>query len=180
MEKERISVHRAKQDMQDFDLLYRQYFPKINNFVYHRVDNDADRQEIVSDVFFKAMKKLNKFNFRQDGSGGFAAWLYRITINEINQYYRSLKRDQKIMRMKILNQVEGTDCSMDFETVKKYLQLLKPADQNLLALKYFEKMSYQELTAIYQKSISALKVKVHRLLCVLRENVYKEIDHERS
>lgn len=180
MDQEREKVIRAKTDLKEFDYLYRKYFPKINNFVFHRVNNESDRQEIVSNVFFKAMKKLSLFRYLDSKNSSFSAWLYRIAVNEINQFYRNQKRGERIMEMHEFNHVEGSDMGISFELVQSKLQMFKQEDQNLIALKYYEKLSYKELGEIYKKSEGAMKVKTHRLLSRLRESLEKEIEYERS
>jgi DNA-directed RNA polymerase specialized sigma24 family protein len=59
LDTERNSIIRAKKDLQEFDYLYRKYYPIMNNFIFHRVNDEAVRNEIVSNVFFKAMKRLS-------------------------------------------------------------------------------------------------------------------------
>ncbi len=180
MDQERRRVIRAKKDLREFDYLYRKYYPKINNFVFHRVNSESDRQEIISNVFFKAMKKLSLFRFLDSRSCSFSGWLYRIAVNEINQYYRDRKRSQKIQETYLFNRVEGTEIKLDYHLIQSKMQEFKQEDQNLIALKYFEKLSYKELAEIYRKSEGALKVKMHRLLNTLRRKINEEIEDERS
>jgi len=180
LDQEREKVIQAKKDLKEFDYLYRKYFPKINNFVYHRVNNESDRHEIVSNVFFKAMKKLSLFRYLDSKNSSFSAWLYRIAVNEINQFYRNLKRGEKIVEMHEFNKVEGADMSINFELVQSKMKMFKQEDQNMIALKYFEKLSYKELGDIYKKSEGAMKVKMHRLLSKLRDSLEKEIEYDRS
>ena len=177
---EREKVIRAKTDLKEFDYLYRKYFPIMNNFVFHRVNNEADRQEIVSNIFFKAMKKLSLFRFLDSRTCSFSSWLYRIAVNEINQFYRNRKRSEKIVDMYKFNQVDGSEMGISYELVRAKLHDFKPEDQNLIALKYFEKLSYKELGEIYKKSEGAMKVKMHRLMSRLRDSIEKEIKNERS
>ena len=180
MDQEKEKVIRAKSDLKEFDYLYRKYFPKINNFVFHRVNYESDRHEIVSNVFFKAMNKLSLFRYLDSKKSSFSSWLYRIAVNEINQFYRNRKRSDKIVQMHKFNKVDGSDMNVNFEKVKSKMQMFKQEDQNLIALKYFEKLSYKELGEIYKKSEGAMKVKTHRLLSKLRESLEKEIANERS
>ncbi len=78
------------------------------------------------------------------------------------------------------NQVDGTEMGISYKMVRAKLHDFKPEDQNLIALKYFEKLSYKELGEIYKKSEGAMKVKVHRLMGRLRDSIEKEIKNERS
>ncbi|MCF7793322.1 MAG: sigma-70 family RNA polymerase sigma factor [Candidatus Cloacimonetes bacterium] len=171
---------RARQDLKEFDYLYRKYFPKINNFVFHRVNSESDRHEIVSNVFFKAMKKISLFQYLDSRKCSFSSWLYRIAVNEINQFYRNKKRSKKIIDTYIFNQVDGTEMGINYELVRDKLQKFDMEDQNMIALKYFEKLSYKEIGEIYKKSEGAMKVKVHRLINKLRDEINKEIENERS
>ena len=68
---------------------------------------------------------------------------------------------------------------LDFEIVRAELKNLSNLEQNLITLKYFEKLSYKEIAEIYKKSEGALKVQVHRALKKLRTALYGEIENER-
>ena len=133
-------IKRAKKDVQAFDYLYEKYFPIINNFVYHRVYDDAIRQEIVSNVFFKAMRKIDKFKILDSKKCNFSAWLYRIAINETHQFFRDNKRKEKISTALKWNYVpdsdDGDDFPITFETLHEKMQQLSEDEQNLLSLRF--------------------------------------------
>jgi RNA polymerase sigma-70 factor (ECF subfamily) len=131
-------------------------------------------------VFFKALKKLSLFRYLDSRKCSFSSWLYRIAVNEINQFYREQKRNQKIADNYVFNRVDGAEMGISYDLVRQKLQAFAVEEQNLIALKYFEKLSYKEIGEIYKKSEGAMKVKVHRLLNKLREEINKEIENERS
>jgi len=176
-------IFRAKKDIREFDHLYRKYFPMINNFVFHRVGNEDVKNEIVSNVFFKAMKKLYMFRILDVNKVSFSSWLYRISLNEINQYFRNNKRNTKIKTMYEHNYVKPANdaekSNLTFEEVRKYMLNLSIDEQNLITLRYFEKQSYQELSEIFKKTEGALKVKLHRALNKLRDLLSKEKKDEK-
>ncbi len=177
LESEKRRILRAKKDLKDFDFLYRKYFPKINNFVFHRVENEAIRNDIVSNVFYKAMKKLTFFRFINSKKCSFSSWLFRIAVNEINQYYRNLKRENKIMEMSLAN--PQTNSKLDYELVKEKMKNLSFDEQNLIAFKYFEKMKNAEIAEIYNKKEGAIKVQIHRTINKLRSILEKEVESEK-
>lgn len=168
-------VIKAKKDLGEFDHLYRKYFPRINNFVFHRVQDDAVRNEIVSNVFFKAMKNLTKFRFFTSRRSSFSAWLYRIALSEMNQYFRERKREQKIQQKLNWNQVQGEDFEIDYSNLKMKLTELSSDEQNLISLRFFEKMSYKEIGEILKKKEGTVKVRMHRLLKKIRSQLEKEM-----
>ncbi len=180
MDTERNSIIRAKKDLQEFDYLYRKYYPIMNNFVFHRVNDEAVRNEIVSNVFFKAMKRLSLFRFLDSRKCSFSSWLYRIAVNEVNQFYRNMKREDRIRESVKWNTVDGDDIQFNYEVIQRKIAVFKTVEQNLIALRFFEKLSYKEIADIYNKKEGTIKVQMHRLLKKLRMNVEKEIENERS
>jgi RNA polymerase sigma-70 factor, ECF subfamily len=177
LDSEREIIKRAKKNIGDFDMLYEMYFPKINNFVYHRVYDDAVKNEIVSNVFFKAMKKLNLFRFLDSKKCTFSSWLYRIAVNEINQYFRDRKRDRTLVDKFINKQPDKGDPVIDFKIVKQKMTVLSTEEQNLIALKYFEKLKHKEISEIYKISESNVKVRLHRAMKKLRYELKDEVSY---
>ena len=179
MDSERRIIDRAKKDIRKFDFLYRKYFPKINSFVFHRViEDDQIRNEIISNVFFKAMNKLHLFRFLDSRKSSFSAWLYRIAVNEINQFYRNRKRNAKIKNEYLINQVPVAKSYPDFEIVRKRMKILSIEEQNLVVLRFFEKMKYKEIAEILKKKENAVKVRMHRIINKLRDALQEEFKDE--
>lgn len=188
MEAEKKIILKAKKDIKAFDYLYRKYFPKINNFVFHRVNGEAEKNDIVSNVFFKAMKRLPLYRFKDSshargrsfGNCVFSSWLFKIAVNEINQYYRNVKREEKI-RNDLKNNpqpVSQTHNETDFDIVKEKMRSLSLYEQNLISLRFFEKMKNKEIAQILGKKESTIKVQVHRTINKLRNILGGEINHE--
>ena len=143
----------------------------MNNFVFHRVNDEAVRNEVVSNVFFKAMKRLSLFRFLDSRKCSFSSWLYRIAVNEVNQFYRNMKRENKIRESVKWNTVDGEEIQFNYEVIKRKIAGFKTDEQNLIALRFFEKLSYREIAEIYSKKEGAIKVQMHRLLKKLRMNI---------
>lgn len=171
MKPERKIILKAKKNIKVFDYLYRKYFPKINNFVFHRVNNEAIKNDIVSNIFFKAMKKISVFRLKNSSDSAFSSWLYKIAINEINQYYRNIKREEKIKNNLKNNPqpVSQTDSEIDFDIVKDKMRNLSLYEQNLIALRFFEKMKNKEIAQILGKKENTIKVQMHRTINKLRK-----------
>jgi len=167
-------VKNAKKDLRYFDLLYRKYFPKINDFVYHRVQDEAIKNEIVSNVFFKAMKKLSYFRYFESKKSSFSSWLYRIAVNEINQYYRERKREQKMNEKLLWNDVDSDsneNWDEEFKLIDEKLKEFPEEQQNLIILRFYEKLRYKEIAEIYKKKEVTVKVQIHRILKKLKSNL---------
>ncbi|MCD4817470.1 MAG: RNA polymerase sigma factor [Candidatus Cloacimonetes bacterium] len=177
-------IKRAKKDIKDFDYLYRKYYPKINNYVYHRVYEDSIRQEIVSNVFFKAMKKLHMFTIFENKRSSFSAWLFRIAMSELNQYFRDRKRDTRIGNKVRWNYLPDDEddiperVKIKFEPIRQKMQDLNQEEQDLLTLRFFEKMRYKEIAQVYKKKETAIKVRIHRIMKKLRQSLEGEYNED--
>lgn len=69
---------------------------------------------------------------------------------------------------------------LNFEIVRKKIETFNLEEQNLIALRFFEKLSYKDIAEISKKKEGAVKVRIHRILNKLRESLKREIKNERS
>jgi RNA polymerase sigma factor (sigma-70 family) len=68
----------------DYAELYRQYLPRILNYVRLRVDGEDLAQDLTAAVFERAVSRQHTLRKRE----AFAAWLFRIARNVVAGYYR--------------------------------------------------------------------------------------------
>lgn len=61
LEQEKELVARARNDTEAFGELYDRYYPQIFGYVLRRTAGIEVAQDITSEVFFKALKKLGQF-----------------------------------------------------------------------------------------------------------------------
>ncbi len=170
---EKKLVLQAKKDIQAFEALYQRYFPDIFRFVMYRVGNRSYAEEIVSNTFFKAMDKLHLFKWR---SIPFSAWLFRIAVSEISNYFRADKRHKKIENMYVDKAVldEKTE-RFSYDFIHQYIKQLPEKDQNIIILRFFEKKSFSEISEMLGKKESTLRVNLHRSLKKLEKLIPAEV-----
>ena len=171
-------IAQAKKDYQAFDYIYEKYMPQVFQYVMYRVYNREVAEDIVSTVFFKAMKNLHLFKWRKIP---FSAWLYRIAYNEICNNAKKEKKQEKI-RQNILKEDPDSTYEMNhydddktFKFVHDYLKQLPTKDQDLLTLRFFEKRPFSEIAQITGKNESTLRVNVHRALKKLEALMPEEV-----
>ncbi len=88
-EQEAIDIRRSQTDPEAFKPLYEKYFKKIFLFVLRRVNEKEIARDITQQIFLKALNSIRKFQLR---GLPFSAWLFRIAINECNDYFRKTKK----------------------------------------------------------------------------------------
>jgi len=166
----------AKQDRKYFKPLYERYFDNIYWFVFKRTGSEALSGDIAQQVFYKAMVNLNKYKYQ---GHPFSSWLYRIALNEVNQYYRKSKHRRYVEIDENQLQEITEDIEYDDEEVKldpstllpKILEVLSPDELSLIEMKYFEGKSFREIGEILSLKESATKVRAHRIMKKLRNAV---------
>ena len=165
-------IRKAKINTKAFAPLYDKYYIKIFRFIYNRVETEAVAADITSQVFYKAIKSLNKY---QDRGLPYGSYLYRIALNEINMEARKNK-------INLIISAKTSDIENIAEEIKsnnedKYskminlLESLDEADLQLIEMKYFEKRSYREIAEILDDKEGNLKVKVHRIIQKLKNRL---------
>jgi RNA polymerase sigma-70 factor, ECF subfamily len=170
---EELVIEKAKEDPKNFEALYNQYFEKVFRFSYQRLENKEEASDITSQVFLKALINLKHFEYR---SVPFSAWLFRIAINEINDYYKKSKKERMVnMEAAQLNGLlKESDFDLKEERINKILAALKQIsgeDLLLIEMRFFEERSFKEIGDIFQITENNAKVKVYRILDKLKQKI---------
>ncbi len=83
-EKELIEL--AKTDPVAFGELYQRYLDRIYNYVYYRIGNADDAEDLTARTFHQALGSIHRY---VDHGAPFAAWLYRIAHNLVANHHRA-------------------------------------------------------------------------------------------
>lgn len=172
IEEELKQIEASKHDMTKFSGLYDKYYNPVFRFIYQRVENPEQANEVCSQTFLKAMSSLLQY---RDQGLPFSSWLFAIARNEVNMFYRQQNKERNFY----LNLTEEQALIADIaeeepinpETLlKPFLETLNSEDLELIEMRYFEKRSFNEIAIIACMSENNAKVKVHRILTKLRKN----------
>lgn len=183
-EEEMGLVQRASADPEAFGLLYERHVRKIYNYIYYRTGNHHDAEDITARVFQRALNHVNRF---EDKGVPFSAWLYRIAHNLVANWHRDRSRRPVVpLEDHIHLQSAGTHpereaiVSEEREMLLRAVRRLPPERQELLILKFVEKLPNAEIGAIMGRTEGAIKSLYHRTLITLREVVQQEFEDEQS
>ncbi|MFZ5341178.1 MAG: RNA polymerase sigma factor [Patescibacteria group bacterium] len=67
-------------------MLYDHYFQKIYDFVFYKIGNKNDTQDLVSDVFMKVFENIGSFDIARGTK--FSSWIYMIANNVVIDHFR--------------------------------------------------------------------------------------------
>jgi RNA polymerase sigma-70 factor (ECF subfamily) len=163
-------VKASMQDPQHFQVLYNRYYTPVFRFTWNRLTDKQLAADIVSDVFYKALLHLHKFRYQ---GVPFSAWLFRIAFNEVAQYYRKHKKQRVVSAdetsiKNLWKEIQPDDNREKTDLLFTVLQLLEPAEMNLLELRIFEDRPFREVGEILGITENNAKVKFYRLVDKLK------------
>jgi len=173
MSDEEKLISRCQQgELEKFGLLYDKYIKKIYDFVYYKTMHKETAEDLVSQIFMKALSKIMDFKFNQ---GTFQAWLYRIARNSVIDHYRTKKQDINIEDVWDLAGDADLERDIDnrekLKAVEKYLAKLKPSQREIIVLRVWQELSYKEIADITGKSEDSCKMAYSRAINRLRREV---------
>ena len=168
-------VKRVKKDPSAFGLVYERYVTRIYNYVYYRVGNHHDAEDLTSRVFHRALTHIKDYS---DRGVPFSAWLYRIAHNLVANWHRDHARRQDLALDDVTlvgDAVEMPEWVAEDNEVRRWLlaaiRRLPEERQELLILKFVEQMSNAEVGQIMGRTEGAIKSLYHRTLLALRDEL---------
>jgi len=169
------AIEAAKSDPEAFGVLYERFAERIYNYVYYRVGNRHDAEDLTARTFQRALANVASFEAR---GVPISAWFYRIAHNLVANFHRDRARRQTVPLESLASQradIEAPPAAAErSERTQALLRAVRalPEDrQQLVLLKFNEHLSNAEIGQIMGKSESAVKSLYHRTLIALREDL---------
>ncbi len=167
-----LAVRASKGESAAFGLLYDRHVAAIYRYVYYRVRDDAEAEDLTSDVFMRALKAMPRYEPRQ----AFRAWLYRIARNAVID--RARRGDRQVSYEDALehpsaDQIVVPDeevlAHSDNATLRGALAKLTPLQQEVVVLHFLEGYSTGEIARIVGKREGTVRGIQFRAIGALRQ-----------
>lgn len=156
-----------------FGVLYDRYVDAVYRYVFYRVRNEAEAEDVTSDVFMRALRAIPKYEPRQ----AFLAWLYRIARNAvIDRSRRQASRQQVSFEDalahpnadQVVNPDAGLLAGSDASVVRVAMRQLTPLQQEILVLRYVEGYDTKTISKLVGKRDGTIRGIEFRALSALR------------
>ena len=154
----------------------------VYGVAYRQLGHVEDAQDAAQEVFLRASQKLASFK----GEASLQTWLYRITVNVCS----NMRRKRRFLSYFAVGEadgerdVPGTQSSpavhaeqSDFERFfASVLKTIPPKQRETFCMRYYDELSYEEISAITGTSEGALKANYHwavkKIAAAIRESEF--------
>ncbi|MFN3331322.1 MAG: sigma-70 family RNA polymerase sigma factor [Caldilinea sp.] len=175
VEHEAELVERARTDPDAFGQLYELYVDRVYSYIYHRVGNVQDAEDLTARTFYRALEKLDAY---EDRGLPFSAWLFRIAHNLVANWHRDHSRRQVFSLEKFwwrssddARPEHAVEADAEREELWDAINRLPEERRNLLLYKLNTTLSNLEIGELMNKSESAIKSLYFRTLAALRKDL---------
>jgi RNA polymerase sigma factor (sigma-70 family) len=164
----------------DFDEWFREHRPTVYRYVRFRLATREAAEDVTSEVFMKALRALDRYDPTRASP---RTWLLRIARNAVTDHLRSLRRRSSLhvsldrvpdLVADVPTQEERVLREERIEMILNANHGLRPADQEILSLRYGAGLNNQEIAEALNISGNAVAVRVHRALARLKEAVERQ------
>lgn len=160
-------------NQQAYAELLRLYRNPIYFMLLKMMNNPNDAEDLTMEAFGKAFKNLDKYS----PDFAFSTWLFKIAANNCIDFLRKKNSmpncvDQDLFAMEInLKDINGgmpptpEDHIIEKQRIvmlRKAVEQLRPKYRELVELRYFKEMSYEEISAQLDISLGNVKVQLFR------------------
>ena len=167
-------VAKAKEgDQNAFSKLMARYRDSIFFMVLKMVNNKEDANDLTVETFAKAFEKLEKYQPEY----AFSTWLFRVATNNCIDFIRKKKLntmsihgmmdedgEDKTLQIKadVLNPEETSIKKQQTEELKLLIENLPIRYRNLITLRYFDELSYEEIAQQLDLPLGTVKAQLFR------------------
>lgn len=182
-DKELIARIKNNHDQKAYASLLNKYKNSLMYTVLKMVNNRDDAEDITMQAFTKAFKSLDSYNDQY----AFSTWLFKIASNTTIDFLRKKRLKITSLDRKINKDEESgsefsqniLDTELDPEEkfvlkqrnalMKEVVESMNPKYRNLIELRFFKELKYDEIAKILDIPVGTVKVRLYRAKTLLAE-----------
>lgn len=176
------NIEKAKLgDQVAFTFLLDFFWNEVYGFMLKRTENETDTEDIVIETFAKAFDKIAAYN----PEFGFNTWLIAIAKNvhidmlrkKKSELFVEITNEQSQQAYNIIDSSSSAEDNLiteqNLSRLLQFIKELKPNYQEVIHLRYFQEMTYQEIADQLEEPLSNVKIKLLRAKKLLAEIIKK-------
>jgi RNA polymerase sigma factor (sigma-70 family) len=176
-------IEKAKKgDQIAFTFILDHYWNEVYGFMLKRTENETDAEDITIETFSKAFDKISTYNSEFQ----FNTWLIAIAKNvhidllrkKKSNLFVAITEEQDRQAQNIADTTPSAEDELiteqNLSRLLQFIKELKPHYQEVIQLRYFQELSYQEIATKIDEPISNVKIKLLRAKKLLAEIIQQK------
>jgi len=140
---------------------------RLRYFIGHLSDSPETIEDVIQDTWVRVLAKIGTLR----SADSFRAWLYRIARNTA---YQHLRRKGRVSEFRDDLEIAGDEpddafSPADAARIHAGLKELHPAHREILILRFFEDMPYQQMAEVLGCGLNTVKTRLHYAKRALRK-----------
>ena len=142
-------------DNSSFEILLNRHKSRVYAFIMSKIKNRDISEDIFQDTFIKVINSLKKGKYNEEGK--FLPWIMRISHNLVIDHFRKESKIKSVRpndQFNIFDIIKDDSLSQDEQMIRKRIHLdlnlliddLPIEQMNVLRMRYFEDMSFKEIS----------------------------------
>ena len=169
-------VKKAKEyDADSFGKLYEIFYRRVFGYIYFKVLNEQDAEDLTSQTFIKVMEAIRSYDRRK---GTFISWTLCIAHNTTIDFFRKNKKKSEIEiteeifdRDRKVNPIDDLLVKIKNKEIWKKVAGLTENQRNVIFLKFGMGLSGKEISRIINKKEGAVKALMIRGLRTMKKMI---------
>ncbi len=167
-----------KDDEKSLEILIKRYLKPIYGFVYRRIGNPYDAEDVTQDVFVKVWRNIKRFKRQKN----FKTWIFSIAKNTCIDFYRKKKtipfsdfeneKGENMLTKTLVDTASLPDKLFKQTGITRLLQSaiekLLPKYRLVLSLYYNDNFNFREIAKILKEPLNTIKSRHRRALIMLK------------
>jgi RNA polymerase sigma-70 factor (ECF subfamily) len=162
-----------------FNELYDRYFQRIYSFVYSRMRNHADAEDVVQETFTVVFRSIESYR----GTSSLLSWIYGIAKNTLNNSLRRVQAESRRLDALNPNTIHSpsaiSNCTPEellclqryAEIVGDRLGSVSSWQSEVFAMRHLENLTIPEISARTHRSSDAIRSCLYRMKRLFLEAV---------
>lgn len=160
---------RATTDELAFEELYEYFFPRVYNFIYARLKNSADADDVTSITFMKMNENLDRYD---SSKAAFSTWLFRIATNALIDHTRRRDKSEETEWEEFFDPAAPEYQEPEAQTLTKEsnnelltaLGKLNDRERRIIELKFWGELDTRSIADVLSMTEGNVRVTLHRAL----------------
>ena len=146
--------------------LYEKFKPKVEGYVFGKISDRNDAEDIVSEIFLKILRSIHTYD---EEKASLSTWIYTITQNTVVDYFRSKRNEISLPDEVIDDYITEPEIFDDtLDSLSDALEHLPECERDLIILHYYNGFTLKKIGGMMNKSYITVKVMHRRALNNIR------------